>query len=90
MNTQACRPHPPWNDRGRGFICHGMVEQDLADIERLVLEMGMANETQRITYSDRSAVELPLVRTSQLPTLERPSWQTHYTPRTSSCCSAPA
>lgn len=65
MNTQAIRPHPPWTDRGRGFICAGMVEQDLADIERLVLQMGLADATQRITFSDLSAVELPLVRTHQ-------------------------
>ncbi len=75
MTGQAARQHPPWTDRGRGFICAGMVEQDLADIERLVLQMGLADATQRITFSDLSAVELPLVRTSQLTTPEKPSWQ---------------
>ena len=65
MNTQACRPHPPWNDRGRGFICHGMVEQDLREIERLVLQMGLADATIRINFADSSAFELPLVRTHQ-------------------------
>ena len=66
MTGQATRPHPPWTDRGRGWICHGMVELDLQELERLVLEMGLADATQRITFSDRSAVELPLIRTSQL------------------------
>jgi len=65
MNTQDCRPHPPWNDRGRGFICHGMVEQDLREIERLVLQMGLADATQLVTYTDRPSAELPLVRTHQ-------------------------
>ncbi len=65
MNTQASRPHPPWTDRGRGFICHGQVQEDMRDIERLVLDMGLHSATQLVTYTDRPSAELPLIRTHQ-------------------------